>query len=347
MAGKRLLVDVVIIRPLIIGLLVIYHAFIIYMVDGWREPIGFAPVKGYGILADFLHSFRMQVIIFVAGYVYAYQVLTLGRNESLKQIVAKKFKRLILPSIFFSVIYFAMFYDWKDYNVLSATVRILSGCGHMWFLPMLFWCFWWGKLLIISNINKVLIFIVLAVISLLPWPIPLGIGPALRYMVFFGGGVLVWMYHKEVIAFCTKKHIIGMSAAFIGFYLFSRWFESWDLWRNGSGALFYKGIRYVSFSAVSLVVTMLGISVVYSIVNYFVEKRHYVPARWVFDASAICYGVYIFQQFILQFLYYKTTLPVLVGPYWLPWVGCVVTFVVSIVLTRLTLKTRFGRFLIG
>ena len=106
-------------------------------------------------------------------------------------------------------------------------------------------------------------------------------------------------------------------------------------------------IAFASGIMVSLVVTMLGISVVYSIVNYFVEKRHYVPARWVFDASAICYGVYIFQQFILQFLYYKTTLPVLVGPYWLPWVGCVVTFVVSIVLTRLTLKTRFGRFLIG
>lgn len=346
MVGKRLLPDVIVIRPLFIAIVVVYHAFIIYM-GGWKEPIGFVPVKVYDWLASFLYSVRMQGFVFMAGYVYAYQVLTLGKNDSLKQIVTKKFKRLILPSVFFSVIYFLMFYDWKDYNVLSAAMSILSGCGHMWFLPMLFWCFWGGKMLIISNINRLLIFIILAVISLLPWSIPLGIGNALHYMVYFWGGFLVWQYHDKVIQiFCTKKNMMLSCVLFVIFYLFSAWFRQMEF-LGGSEGLFYKGIRYVTNSAISLIVTMFGIWFVYLLVNYFVEKRKYMPPYWVFEASAICYGVYIFQQFILQFLYYKTSLPVLVGPYWLPWVGCVVTFVVSILLTKLTLKTRFGRFLIG
>lgn len=205
-----------------------------------------------------------------------------------------------------------------------------------------------GKMLIISNINRLLIFIILAVISLLPWSIPLGLGSAFRYMVFFWGGFLVWKYHGELIKrFCTKGNVVRMCVAFLAFYLFSRWFGRLDFWEEMRDTLWGKGVYYVVHSAVSLIVTMLGIGVVYLSVNYFVEKRQYVPPRWVFEASTICYGVYIFQQFILQFLYYKTSLPVLVGPYWLPWVGCVVTFVVSILLTKLTLKTRFGRFLIG
>ena len=346
MSEKRLLVDVVVIRPLIISLLVVYHAFIIYM-GGWKAPEGFISIKGYGILADFLHAFRMQVIIFVAGYVYAYQVLNLGKNDSLKQIVIKKFKRLILPSIFFSIIYFAMFYDWKDYNALSATVSILGGCGHMWFLPMLFWCFGGGKLLIMSRINNCLIFVALTLISLLPLSIPLGIGNALQYMVYFWGGFLMWKYHDNVVQlFCTKKNVILSCILFVVFYMFSAWFRQMDFW-GGDERLFYKGIHYVTSSAISLVVTMLGIGFVYLLVNYFVEKRKCIPPHWVFEASAICYGVYIYQQFILQVLYYKTSLPVLVGAYWLPWVGCVITFIVSILLTKLTLKTRFGRFLIG
>lgn len=159
---------------------------------------------------------------------------------------------------------------------------------------------------------------------------------------------MVWEYHEVLIKrFCTKGSIVRICVAFMAFYLFSRWSGRLDFWLEARETLWGKGIYYVVHSAVSLIVTMLGVGVVYLSVNYFVEKRQYVPTRWVFEASAICYGVYIFQQFVLQFLYYKTSLPVLVGPYWLPWVGCVVTFVVSILLTRLMLKTRFGRFLIG
>lgn len=348
MEKKRLLTDVVIIRPLIIGLLVVYHAFIIYN-GGWREPIGFVPVKAYGWIADFLHSFRMQVIIFIAGYVYSYQVLSLKRDESLGKIVTKKFKRLILPSLFFSLIYFFMFYDYSGYTIWSGVVKILSGAGHMWFLPMLFWCFVFGKLLNIINLRGGVAMAMLILVSLMPFPIPFGIGRALHYMVFFWTGFLVWKNHDVIVEkFCTRKGVCLTISLFALGYFFSLLYRNHiDLSLIFGDTFFIRGSRYLLDNAISLVVTMMGIGMVYVLVNYFVEKKHYIPSAWVFGASSICYGVYVYQQFILQVLYYKTNLSVWVGPYWLPWIGCFLTFCLSIILAKLTLKTRFGRFLIG
>lgn len=55
-----------------------------------------------------------------------------------------------------------MFYDLQAswYNIIW---KLLNGCGHLWFLPMIFWCFVlvylieitppYGKYLIIRNIS--------------------------------------------------------------------------------------------------------------------------------------------------------------------------------------------------
>lgn len=59
------------------------------------------------------------------------------------------------------------------------------------------------------------------------------------------------------------------------------------------------------------------------------------------------YGVHIYQQFTLQILYYKTSLSQFVGLYWLPWIACVITFILVVIFSCLTLRTRLGRFLMG
>ena len=56
-----------------------------------------------------------------------------------------------------------------------------------------------------------------------------------------------------------------------------------------------------------------------------------------------CFGVYIFQQFILKILYYHTPIPAATGPYLLPWIGVLITLFVSYLLTYLIRLTWFGR----
>lgn len=58
--------------------------------------------------------------------------------------------------------------------------------------------------------------------------------------------------------------------------------------------------------------------------------------------SDCCFGVYLFQQFVLKFIY-DSELPHLLNPYLLPWLGFVVSLMISIILTILLRKTKLGR----
>ena len=73
------------------------------------------------------------------------------------------------------------------------------------------------------------------------------------------------------------------------------------------------------------------------VINYLKSKPVLITL------SGYCYGVYIYQQFILQILYYKTSLPLQVNIYWLPWIASFITLVLSVLLCHLTLKFKWGR----
>ena len=95
-------------------------------------------------------------------------------------------------------------------------VKISSGAGHLWFLPMLFWCFVaegillnlcfkrlpdylnpteferlndegnWFRMMSVKYLRVFISFLFLTIISLFPCPLPFGLGPAARYLVFLG-----------------------------------------------------------------------------------------------------------------------------------------------------------------
>ena len=72
---------------------------------------------------------------------------------------------------------------------------------------------------------------------------------------------------------------------------------------------------------------------------------HNVP-QWLLLLNDNSMGIYIFQQFVLMILYYKTDLPLYIGPYLLPWVGIIVTLLISLALSVLLRKTKIGRSII-
>ena len=60
-----------------------------------------------------------------------------------------------------------------------------------------------------------------------------------------------------------------------------------------------------------------------------------------------CYGVYVWHEFVLQWLLRNTEIGMVLGSVTLPLTLFVIATGVSVGLTVLMLKTRFGRFLIG
>ena len=83
----------------------------------------------------------LETFVFISGYLFGFQVQKNGIGIiCFKNTILKKAKRLLLPCFFFGVIYYTVFYDLSK-PVYEISYSIMCGTGHLWFLPMLFWCF--------------------------------------------------------------------------------------------------------------------------------------------------------------------------------------------------------------
>ena len=283
--------------------------------------------------------------MFCSGYLFA---LTLTRKrQSFWEIAKSKAKRLLLPSVVFSAIYVALLYDTTSRSVGNLLLTIVSGAGHMWYLPMLYWvmlmCYAVDKLEC-SNKWKILGLIALPVLSILP--LPLQINRAVYYALFFYLGMLIFRNRDVIISKIKSiKQVLLSLFIFVCIYavgLYVREGGLMDVYTD-SVNLITKAISIEIMEYIKIIYCTLGIIFIYILVNYFLEVKKVRVAPWVINLSGLCFGIYLFQQFILQILYYKTNLPSLVGPYWLPWVGLVVTLILSYLLTKLSLKTKVGR----
>jgi fucose 4-O-acetylase-like acetyltransferase len=189
---KQYLNDVVVIRLILIVLLVQYHAFAIYN-GAWQMPNGVQSVETYWWIATISYSFLLETFVFVSGYVFGFQVRNnpLGKITA-KKCVIKKAKRLLIPSIVFSLVYFICFEREAYISCSSCIYDIINGEGHMWFLPMLFWCFVatfaFEKLRIPCKV-VVLLAILASILSLMT--LPFRISTAAYYFVFFYTGYYI------------------------------------------------------------------------------------------------------------------------------------------------------------
>lgn len=53
------------------------------------------------------------------------------------------------------------------------------------------------------------------------------------------------------------------------------------------------------------------------------------------------------QQFILKYLYYKTSIQSIIEYNYIPWIGFICALILSIITTHYLLRTKIGKFLIG
>ena len=110
----------------------------------------------------------------------------------------------------------------------------------------------------------------------------------------------------------------------------------------------YGGLQLtmlIGNKACQLVYASLGVMAFYCTAVYYTQWHQL--KSFAIKLATCCFGIYLFQQFVLQLQYYKTGFSVLVGPYWLPWCGFVIAVIVSYLLSALLLRTKTGRFLIG
>lgn len=331
MQEKRLLYEISIIRPLVILLLVVYHCLCLFT-GGWRVPEGVDHVEAYWWMGKLISGFRIECIAFVGGYVMAYQMIERGRDRSFLPFVWKKLKRLMIPCILFGALYWMLFRYSGVWNWHTMTLRMLGGIGHLWFLPMLFWCFVLSWLIIrVAQPHKrpwlgILLLTGLAVVSMLPNPKGLhyGLTQVNHFLFYFYMGGAVWLIFSRTGHGKDHSRLSAWSIVLLVAYLVLLVVrlkmalpQHWPIWWS----------RILKWGHMCS-----GIMALYLGVMSFLARKgdDYRPKEWLLWCSNICYGVYVLHCFFLQWLYYFSPMPQMVATWLLPWAAFVITMAGSV-----------------
>jgi hypothetical protein len=310
---KRIRLDEVTLMRCILAILIVFmHSFTCYS-GSWKEPAGYVDIPVYKWLTRISFAFTLEAFVFISRYLFAFQRITLRRIEGGINLIINKLKRLILPSIIFSILYFIIFYSYKGLG--NATYSILNGCGHMWYLPMLFWCFVGGWLLEKVKIKdrwKMSLLIALNFFCFVS--LPLRISNAASYMVYFYGGFIAYKHSDKIKSVITKKRLIWSWIIFAILFVALRLMRD-VLVTNDAQSKMLKLFIYIGNNACQMIYASVGLVAFYFTAVYYIQRHPLKP--FTIKLAACCFGIYLFQQFVLQLLYYKAAFPTLVGPYWL------------------------------
>lgn len=332
----RRLNEVDILRPLAIFLVVVLHCFTVYW-GKWSPFEGYAPCAPYKWIAATSFSFTMELFVLLSGYIFGYQLLVLKKDFTLKSLAKNKLKRLIVPSLVFGVLYALIFYWNKDF--FTVAYRVLSGAGHLWFLQMLFWCFILAFLLYKSGMSdKYKFLILIGAIAISTVNIPLRLDKAFYYLFFFYLGIILSGRQESCRKLCRNNLLLTVLLV-IYLTLFIAYEMCLPMLKVSKDSFWLYSVvpllkRYWIF-AYALPGTLFFFLLAYRIM----QDRSSVPS-WIMFCSSISFGVYLFHQIIIEVIYYKTSLPVLVGPYLIPWVCLLITLPLSVVLVLLVRKAN-------
>ena len=335
---KEWLYEISFMRPILLLLLVSYHAFAPWC-GTWDMPVGCVDFEPYRWVAVMSRAFRLECFVFISGYIFTFQMLAKNKFPRFKELLGSKIVRLLIPCWFFSILYFILF---KTYtSITDFLMVILGGAGHLWYLPCLFICFLVQWVLIKKNYDYRFVLIILSMLTLVSFiPLPLNMNQPLYYMLFFFGGGLFYQ-NKEIIRERTNAKNLVLSWLFFVIVLF---FVEWAFKSlNGINqqSLVARGTIYGVKKLLKASLAWIGIYAFYK--SAVVWCLNHQVREWALKIGVCGYGVYVFHQFILVWLYDYTTLPNLLGTYWLPWAGFILATTFSLVLTLLIRKTNIGR----
>lgn len=319
-------------RLILVALVIIYHSFAPFC--GSWDPIGSGePIKTYFYIGKISYSFFLEAFVFISGILVGFQSLKRPVKEQGFKFITKKIKRLILPSVIFSIIYYFCFYSYS--GIYNGIIAIINGCGHLWFLPMLFWCFVFLWLIERISINKITVLIIASVISLFSNnTLPVRIGVTMYYFIFF---LLGYYYPTGALNKIINPSIRNILIYLVLFCcLFPLSITSYS--DSISGVILTHLIRLIS--------SFSGVMFMYCLVLRLTPDKKPLPPLLV-TLSTYSFGIYIVQQFILKYLYYHTSLPLTVDYLLLPFIGTFVALILSLIITHISLKTFLGKFLIG
>lgn len=339
---KKKLYDVVIIRSLAIVMVVAYHAYGMMYWGNFPELTEHYTNMYYGV-NQYALNFRMPLFVFISGYLFSYLEGEKRKYLTLGELVKNKLHRLIIPYVVFSLFYMV---TQQNFHL----IRLFEGdFSHLWFITMLFWCFVTTGLIRsfpYSKDIKLRLGLLAAsfVLLFVDWNIPkiLGIQSLPVWFFWFYLGYVVSPYREQVYVFVSKhKYLLLISLIVYAVELVYTMEHAATIeQRTGWDKLAHLGI----------------VLFVWYGVNWLIRT---FPGNWVdnkvfSELNKTSYGIYVIHYWFFPFLVCATAkrlLPIdaLAAEYTIlfPLLYFIFSLGLAYVMTKLLLKTKMGRFLIG
>lgn len=320
--SKLLLGEIILMRPICIVCIIIGHVFAAYS-GAWMVP-NIMQIEYYKYFNPFFISFQLTAFVYISGYLFEYNYIKVQR-VNITGYMRKKVKRLLLPCYILSCIYIFFF----ENNSWSIT-GFLNGSGHLWFLPMLFWCYLWLILLrkfIGQYIEKkgVTLFVGLLPLSLFLYKleIPIGISLSFYYLPFMYMGCL-FCRNKDVF---TKKKLKSLFTIMFVIYIL---------------LLLFSFVAHTSSVVLFTVKYLIGISGTLALWSVCFLLKNNIRYFW-HDLNKRSFAMYLFHQFIIIYLFYFSKLTSIFSSSLLPFLCLIITFLFLYVLTYLLSFTKVGK----
>lgn len=347
----------------------VYHSLCVYT-GGWPAPKGVPENDTYWWLGHLISGFRIETIAFVGGYVFCFQCFELGKRRGFFSFLWKKFQRLIIPCFIFGIIYYFLFRYHGHFRFNIFFWRVANGIGHLWFLPMLFWCFLACWLLdrLLKWLNEKhdrwflpvgwTLLVALCGVSLITVNgLRLGLTRAPFFLFYFylGYWVRMMMTRREKKTFSVAVPVVLWLLYLIFVIVHQQTTHAYLPGCSFRCPNWLCGFSQLSLKLLALGHTVCGIMALYTTVMLWLARHKSAdaqPGPFLRECSRLCYGVYVFHMFFMQPIYFHCGFPQwccgsALGVWVMPWLVLVVTLGLCVLVTWLLLKTRFGRFLIG
>lgn len=319
-------------------MLIIMHCMTMYsgVNPSWQLPDSIEPVLEYTWIQRFTYAFLLEAFTFMSGYIYCYGMRKQNRSISLKYLLISKIKRLMIPSIVFSVIFSLLFHIelLLRYRVIY---DVIMGVGHMWYLPTLFLCFSFTYLIKRIMPDDICIFTLLLSLALFSFVIPnyIRISQVCYYEFFF------------FLGFVTNKNDYRIKNTYCAFILLvfvvpMLLYVKYNYFTETSSFL----VDFVECMSQITIGTVGSVSL-YSICYNKSKMLSQNSFSFICRFSSYSMSIYLCQEFIIRILYYKTQTPQVLGTYWLPWISILITLIVSYFLAIAMHKNKFCKTLIG
>lgn len=332
------LCEIDIIRSLVTLVLVAFHSFAPFT-GSWVMPIQHdVDSSSYFWLAKFLYSGMLETFVFISGYVFA--LGDLKYHYDIHVLLRSKIQRLYVPCLFFGFIFLLLFRGLDTALKQDSIMAIISGVAHLWFLPMLLWCFFLEKIwLKFFGLHK---WWILLLVAVLPYPtLPLRLNSSLYYLFFFHAGYLIFNYRDIVKQYLARKIIyipFLIICYLVMFYMLSLVQMTFSL--TDLMAAYEKAVNAFVCVVSRLLYSSLAV-ILYYIIGILLAGYVSLKFMNIFNKIAISsFGIYIFQEMILRLLYYKTSFCSITGLFF-PWIGFGIAFLLSLLITNIFIKIPF------